>query len=245
MSVDQAGSERTEAWESALPAEESPRPGRAKRRLWEIFTRGYHRLHYGCRRRKITQLAVFLNPRPPPELPPGLPAPIRRSCRRRGGHCVARPSYHSAGARDREDRITWRCATIRLVSSLLRAASPTILLRGGASERESRDRGIGNLLGDFGSPWTEVNGVWVRGGRRLHNSDKKFALTMGADAEAWRRGPGVGRGARAGERERGSFPGNMPKWIHKNFIRTQMRKRSRSNIRECEENVEISFSKKI
>ena len=73
---------------------------------------------------------------------------------------------------------------IRLVSSLLRAASPTILLRGGASEQESRERGIGNLLGDFGSPWTEVNGVWVRGGRRLHNSDKEFALTMGADAEA-------------------------------------------------------------
>ena len=97
---------------------------------------------------------MSLNPRPPSELPPGLPAPIRRSCRRRGGPCVARPSYHSAGARDREDRITWRCATIRLVSSLLRAASPTILLRGGASEQESRERGIGNLLGDFGSPWT-------------------------------------------------------------------------------------------
>ena len=176
---------------------------------------------------------------------PSLPAPIRRSCRRRGGPCVARPSYHSAGARDREDRITWRCATIRLVSSLLRAASPTILLRGGASERESRERGFGNLLGDFGPPWTEVNGVWVRGGRRLHNSDKEFALTMGADAEAWRRGPGVGRGARAGGRERGGFPGNVPKWTHKNFIRTQMRKRSRSNIRECEKNIVISFFMKI
>ena len=32
-SVDQAGSERTEAGESALPAEESPQPGRAKRKL--------------------------------------------------------------------------------------------------------------------------------------------------------------------------------------------------------------------
>ena len=31
--VDQAGSERTEAGESALPAEESPQPGRAKRKL--------------------------------------------------------------------------------------------------------------------------------------------------------------------------------------------------------------------
>ena len=31
--VDQAGLERTEAGESALPAEESPQPGRAKRKL--------------------------------------------------------------------------------------------------------------------------------------------------------------------------------------------------------------------
>ena len=35
ISVDQAGSERTEAGESPLPAEESPQPGRAKRKLWE------------------------------------------------------------------------------------------------------------------------------------------------------------------------------------------------------------------
>ena len=32
-SVDQAGSEWTEAGESALPAEELPQPGRAKRKL--------------------------------------------------------------------------------------------------------------------------------------------------------------------------------------------------------------------
>ena len=60
--------------------------------------------------------------------------------------------------------------------------------RGGWRERgvkgRSRGRGIGNLPGDFGPPWTEVNEVWVRGGRMLHNSDKEFALTMGADAEA-------------------------------------------------------------
>ena len=36
---------------------------------------------------------------------------------------------------------------------------PTILLRGGARERESRERGTGDLLGDFGPPWTEVNGA--------------------------------------------------------------------------------------
>ena len=68
---------------------------------------------------KHPQLAVLLNPRPPSELPPSLPAPIRQSCRRRGGPCLARPSYHSAGARDGEDQITWRCATKRLVSGLL------------------------------------------------------------------------------------------------------------------------------
>ena len=96
--------------------------GTGKAQTLRNFTRGYHRFYYGGRRRNITQLAVLLNPRPPPELPPGLPAPTRQSCMRRGGHCVARPLYHSAGARDGEDRITWRCATIRHVSR----PSPTI-----------------------------------------------------------------------------------------------------------------------
>ena len=62
------------------------------------------------------------------------------------------------------------------------------LPRGGGSERESRGRGIGNLPGDFGPPWTEVSEVWVRDGRMLHNSDKEFALTMGADAECSKAG---------------------------------------------------------
>ena len=88
---------------------------------------------------------------------------------------------------------------------------PTILLRGGARERESRERGTGDLLGDFGSPWTEVNGVWVRGGRRLHNSDKKFALTLGAEAEAEGGGQGWGGVQGPEKREGGSFPGNVPK----------------------------------
>ena len=74
-----------------------------------------------------------------------------------------------------------------------------------------RERGFGNLLGDFGPPWTEVNGVWVRGGRRLHNSDKEFALTMGADAESLKAGAGMGKGAGAGGRERRSFLDNIPK----------------------------------
>ena len=61
------------------------------------------------------------------------------------------------------------------------------LPRGGGSG-ESRGRRIGSLPGDFGPPWTEVSEVWVRGGRMLHNSDKEFALTMGADAECLKAG---------------------------------------------------------
>jgi len=47
-----------------------------------------------------------------------------------------------------------------------------------------RERRFGSLLGDFGPAWTEFNGVLGRGGRKLHNSDKEFSLTIGADAEA-------------------------------------------------------------
>ena len=74
-----------------------------------------------------------------------------------------------------------------------------------------RERGFGNLLGDFGSPWTEINGVWIRGGRKLLNSDKEFALTMGADAESLKAGAGMGKGAGARGRERRSFLDNIPK----------------------------------
>ena len=93
---------------------------------------------------------------------------------------------------------------------------PTILLRGGARERESRERGTRDLPGDFGSPWTEVNGVWVRGGQKLHNSDKKFALTLGAEAEAEGRGQGWGEVQGA---ERGS-EATSPAMCSNEFIRT-------------------------
>ena len=97
-----------------------------------------------------------------------------------------------------------------------------------------RERGFGNLLGDFGPPWTEFNGVWVRGERRLLNSDKKFALTQGAEAEA----EGGGQrweGVQGREREReAASPATYPNELIMNFIRTQTRKKSRSNIRECE-----------
>ena len=63
-----------------------------------------------------------------------------------------------------------------------------------------RERGFGNLLGDFGPPWTESTEFWARGGRRLLNSDKEFALTMGADAESLKAGAGDGEGCK-GRRE--------------------------------------------
>ena len=78
--------------------------------------------------------------------------------------------------------------------------SPTNLLRGGASEGER----VGNLLGDFRASLDRVSGVWARGGRRLLNSDKEFALTMGADAESLKAGAGDGEGCksrREGERQ--------------------------------------------
>ena len=129
-------------------------------------TRKYHRFHYGNGRRNIFLLAVFLNPRPPPELPPGLPAPRRRSWRRRGGHCVASatlPFYLGSWKRGPNNL---ESATIRFVSDLLRAAPPDHLAMGrgkenGRAEREGRrpagglrislDRGQWSL----GSRWTE------------------------------------------------------------------------------------------
>ena len=85
--------------------------------------------------------------------------------------------------------------------------SPTNLLRGGASERER----VWKPAGGFRASLDRVNGVWARGGRRLNNSDKEFALTMGADAESLKAGAGMGKGAGAGGRERSRFPGNIPK----------------------------------
>ena len=60
------------------------------------------------------------------------------------------------------------------------------------------------MPGELGPPWTEVSEVWVRDGRMLHNSDKEFALTMGADAEclkAGARGEEGYKSRREGERQ--------------------------------------------
>ena len=129
---------------------------------------------------------------------PGLPTPIRPSYRRQGGHCVARPSCHSDRARDREERITWSCATKRPVSGLLRAASPTIFLGAG----EVRRAGIEGLetrreISSLPGPSSAKFGF--RGGRMLHNSDKEFSLTMGG-------GCGMLEGGRHGAGERYKEP---------------------------------------
>ena len=63
-----------------------------------------------------------------------------------------------------------------------------------------RERGFGNLPGDFGPPWTESTEFGLRGGRRLNNSVKEFALTMGTDAESLKAGAGDGEGGK-GRRE--------------------------------------------
>ena len=57
LAVDQAGSERTEAGESALPAEESPSAGSANS---ENFTSKQHGFHHGSGRGILTLLAVVL-----------------------------------------------------------------------------------------------------------------------------------------------------------------------------------------
>ena len=116
--VDQAGLERTEAGESAPSRlEDSPRPGRAKCELCETL----QDLIMGAGEEASINLPCLLILAPSWML--GLPSPTRPSWRRRrGGHCANRPFCHSDGARDREERITWRCATKRPVSGLLRAA---------------------------------------------------------------------------------------------------------------------------
>ena len=108
--VRKRGSERTEAGESALPAEESPwrlRTLSRERELWEFYKKTAS-ISSREREKRITLLAVVLILWPPPEWPPDFPAPKRWSRgRRRGGPCVALLPYHSTWARERGDRMTW------------------------------------------------------------------------------------------------------------------------------------------
>ena len=115
------------------------------------------------------------------------------------------------------------------------------LLRGGASERER----VWKPAGGFRASLDRVNGVWARGGRRLLNSDKEFALTMGADAESLKAGAGDGEGCKGRREGEKQLPRQHTQMNSKNFIRTQMRKRFIPNTRECDENVIISFSRRF
>ena len=56
-----------------------------------------------------------------------------------------------------------------------------------------------------------VNGVWAQGGRKLNNSVKEFALTMGTDAESLKAGAGDGEGGKGRREGEKQFPGNIPK----------------------------------
>ena len=67
---------------------------------------------------------------------------------------------------------------------------------------------------------------------------------MGADAEAWRRGPEVGRGTRAGERERGSSPATFPNEFEELYKNSNEEKIYTKHL-ECDENVIISFSRRF
>ena len=132
----------------------------------------------------------------------GLPSPTRPSWRRRrGGHCANRPFCHSDGARDGEERITWRCATKRSASGLLRDALQPFL---GAGEVGRAGVEGWKLAGRFGPPWIGLSEVWVPGWTYFHNSDKEFALTMGGGCgmlEGGRHGAGEGYREPEGGRE--------------------------------------------
>ena len=71
-----------------------PQPGRAERKLCEIYKK-ISSISLWEREEKHHSTCRDLNPCPPPELPPDLPAPKRRSCGRRGGPCVTLLPYHS------------------------------------------------------------------------------------------------------------------------------------------------------
>ena len=104
--------------------------------------------------------------------------------------------------------------------------------------------GLEACWGISGLPGPSSTEFWARGGRKLHNSDKEFSLTMGADAEAWRRGPEVGRGTRAGERERGSSPATFPNEFEELYKNSNEEKIYTKHL-ECDENVIISFSRRF
>ena len=204
--------ERTEAGESAPSRhEDSPRPGRTKCELYETL----QDLIMGAGKEASINLPCLLILASSWTASPS--HSYSSELQAKGGHCAARPSCLSDGVRDREERITWSCATKRPVSGLLRAASPTIFL-GAGEVRRAGIEGSETRREISGLPGPSSAKFGFRGGRMLHNSDKEFTLTMGGGCgmlEGGRHGAGVVVQG-AGERER-SFTDNIPKRTHKNL----------------------------
>ena len=166
--VDQAGPERTEAGESAPSRhEDSPRPGRTKCELYETL----QDLIMGAGKEASINLPCLLILASSWTASPS--HSYSSELQAKGGHCAARPSCLSDGVRDREERITWSCATKRPVSGPSTSCLSNDLPRGGGRE-EGRVRRIGNSPGDFGPSWTELSEVGFQGGRTLHNSVKEY-----------------------------------------------------------------------
>ena len=193
QSVDQAGLERTEAGESAPSRlEDSPRPGRAKCELCETL----QDLIMGAGEEASINLPCLLILAPSWML--GLPSPTRPSWRRRrGGHCANRPFCHSDEARDREERITWSCATKRPVSGLSASCSPTIFLGAGEVGRAGVE-GLEACREISGLPGPSSAKFGFRGGRIFITPIKNLPSRWEVVAECLKEGAmGPGRGTRS------------------------------------------------
>ena len=128
----------------------------------------------------------------------GLPSPTRPSWRRRrGGHCANRPFCHSDEARDREERITWSCATKRPVSGLSASCSPTIFLGAGEVGRAGVE-GLEACREISGLPGPSSAKFGFRGGRIFITPIKNLPSRWEVVAECLKEGAmGPGRGTRS------------------------------------------------
>ena len=235
-SVEQAGLKRTEAWESAVPAEESPQPGPANRADSETFYKRISSFLLWEPEGSITQLAVLLNPRPPPECYlVFLLLLVWADCDEGDtvelDHSTILPGLVMGGTGSPGDAPPY-------------VMFPGLLQPFAKGRGKWGGEGLEACWGISGLPGPSSTEFWARGGRKLHNSDKEFSLTIGADAEAWRREPEVGRGTRAGERERGSSPATFPNEFEELYKNSNEEKIYTKHL-ECDENVIISFSRRF
>ena len=127
----------------------------------------------------------------------GLPSPTRPSWRRRrGGHCANRPFCHSDGARDGEERITWRYATKRSASGLLRDALQPFL--GAGEVGRAGVEGLEACREISGLPGPSSAKFGFRGGRIFITPIKNLPSRWEVVAECLKEGAmGPGRGTRS------------------------------------------------